>query len=182
MNILQNKLLLHFHLYIHLIYGGQEKDTDRRVVISTWQSLHNQSEEFFSQFESVIGDESHLFKAKSLVKIMTKLKTCEYRIGTTGTLDGTQVHKLVLEGLFGPVHQVTSTKELIDREVLADLTIDCLILKYPELEVNEIKRAKYPQEIEWLILNKNRNELRTLTQNNFNRYFTQDPNSNYNGT
>lgn len=144
--------------YIHLIYGGQEKDTDRRVVISTWQSLHNQSEEFFSQFESVIGDESHLFKAKSLVKIMTKLKTCEYRIGTTGTLDGTQVHKLVLEGLFGPVHQVTSTKELIDREVLADLTIDCLILKYPELEVNEIKRAKYPQEIEWLILNKNRNE------------------------
>ena len=89
---------------------------------------------------------------------MTKLKNCPYRIGTTGTLDGTKVHKLVLEGLFGTVYQVTSTKELIDRDVLADLKIDCLLLKYPESEVQQIKRAKYQEEIEWLILNNKRND------------------------
>lgn len=144
--------------YIHLIYSGKEKETDARVVITTWQSVYNQPESFFDQFESVIGDESHLFKAKSLIKIMTKLKNCNYRIGTTGTLDGTQVHKLVLEGLFGTVYQVTSTKELIDREVLADLNIDCLLLKYPPSAVEEIKRAKYQQEIEWLVLNNKRND------------------------
>jgi len=144
--------------HIHLIYGGQEKKTNARVIISTWQSLYTQSEDFFSQFDAIIGDESHLFKAKSLVKIMSKLKNCDYRIGTTGTLDGTQVHKLVLEGLFGKVYQVTSTKELIDRDVLAQLSIDCLLLKYPDKSVSEIKRAKYPDEIEWLVLNNTRNE------------------------
>lgn len=144
--------------HIHLVYGGQEKQTDARIVISTWQSLYNQPEEYFKQFDAIIGDESHLFKAKSLIKIMTKLKNCEYRIGTTGTLDGTQVHRLVLEGLFGTVHQVTSTKELIDKEVLAQLNIECLILKYPDEDIKEIKRAKYAQEIEWLVLNDKRNK------------------------
>lgn len=144
--------------HIHMVYGGQDKNTNCRVVISTWQSLYDQTEDYFSQFDAIIGDESHLFKAKSLVKIMTKLKKCEYRIGTTGTLDGTQVHKLVLEGLFGAVKQVTSTKELIDKEVLAQLNIECLLLKYPETKISEIKRAKYQEEIEWLVLNKERNE------------------------
>ena len=147
--------------HIHLIYGGQEKTTECRIIISTWQSLYTQDEKYFEQFDSIIGDESHLFKAKSLVKIMSKLKTCEYRIGTTGTLDGTQVHRLVLEGLFGPVHQVTSTKELIDKEVLAQLNIECLILRYPDKDIQEIKRAKYPDEIEWLVLNDKRNQFIT---------------------
>lgn len=144
--------------HIHLIYGGQEKQTNARIIISTWQSLYTQNEDFFNQFDAIIGDESHLFKAKSLVKIMTKLKNCEYRIGTTGTLDGTQVHKLVLEGLFGPVHQVTSTKELIDKEILAQLTINCLLLRHSDKSISEIKRAKYQDEIEWLVLNNNRND------------------------
>lgn len=150
---------------IHLIYGGQEKDTNCRVVISTWQSLYTQSEEFFTQFDAIIGDESHLFKAKSLTKIMNKLKQCDYRIGTTGTLDGTQVHKLVLEGLFGAVHQVTSTKELIDKEVLAQLAIKCLILRYEDHDIAEIKRAKYHEEIEWLVLNDKRNKFITNLTN-----------------
>ena len=146
-----------FSKLVHLIYGGQDKHTNCRIVISTWQSLYDQEESFFNQFDAIIGDESHLFKAKSLTKIMTKLKNCSYRIGTTGTLDGTQVHKLVLEGLFGAVHQVTSTKELIDKEVLAQLSIQCLLLKYPESDITQIKRAKYQEEIEWLVLNDRRN-------------------------
>jgi superfamily II DNA or RNA helicase len=147
-----------FSKLIHLIYGGQSKQPTSRIVISTWQSLYDQEESFFNQFDAIIGDESHLFKAKSLTKIMTKLKNCNYRIGTTGTLDGTQVHKLVLEGLFGSVYQVTSTKELIDKEVLAQLSIQCLLAKYPESDIQEIKRAKYQEEIEWLVLNDRRNK------------------------
>ena len=152
--------------HIHLIYGGQDKVTNKRVVISTWQSVNDMSEEFFIQFESIMGDESHLFQAKSLTKIMTKLKTCDYRIGTTGTLDGTQVHKLVLEGLFGSVHQVTSTKELIDREVLAQLNIECLLLRHSSTKIQEIKRAKYVDEIAWLVTNDKRNEFICNLANN----------------
>lgn len=143
--------------YIHLLYGGQKKSTDAKVIISTWQSIHDLPEEYFQQFDAIIGDESHLFKAKSLVKIMSKLKSCTYKIGTTGTLDGTHVHRLVLEGLFGTVYKVTTTKELIDREILANLKIECLLLKYPDSDVQSIKRAKYMDEIQWLVSNDRRN-------------------------
>lgn len=153
---------------IHLIYGGQEKTTNARIVISTWQSLYDQDELFFEQFDAIIGDESHLFKAKSLTKIMTKLKKCDYRIGTTGTLDGTQVHKLVLEGLFGSVHQVTSTKELIDKEILAQLSIKCLMLRYSDIEIQKIKRAKYQEEIDWIVTNDQRNKFITQLSNSIN--------------
>ena len=48
-------------------------------------------------------------KAKSLTGIMTKLHDCKYRIGTTGTLDGSEIHQLVLEGLFAKHKEVTTT-------------------------------------------------------------------------
>ena len=58
----------------------------------------------------------HGFKSKSLTSIMTKCINADYRIGCTGTLDGTQTHKLVLEGLFGKVYKSTTTKDLIDKK------------------------------------------------------------------
>ena len=70
----------------------------------------------------IIGDEAHLFKAVSLTKILTKLEKCPYKIGMTGTLDGSKTHKLVLEGLFGAVNKVVSTTELQEKK-LADLKI-----------------------------------------------------------
>jgi superfamily II DNA or RNA helicase len=91
---------------IHKIYQGQEKDTDKFLTISTWQSIYKMPKQWFAQFDFVIGDEAHQFKAKSLIDIMTGLTNAKYRIGTTGTLDGTKTHRLVLEGLFGSVRKV----------------------------------------------------------------------------
>ena len=110
--------------YLHRIYQGHEKDTDKPVIISTWQSLYKLDKKYFEKFGCVIGDEAHLFKSKSLTTIMTKLINCKYRFGLTGTLDGTQTHRLVLEGLFGKVTQVITTKELMDSKTLAKLNID----------------------------------------------------------
>jgi len=75
---------------VHRIYQGHEKETNKRVIITTWQSIYNLPKVWFKDFGMVIGDEAHLFKAVSLTKIMTKLDKCKYRIGLTGTLDGTQ--------------------------------------------------------------------------------------------
>jgi len=88
---------------------------------------------------------------------MTKLKECPIRIGTTGTLDGTHIHKLVIEGLFGRVFNVTSTKELMEKDLLTNLKINCLVLQYTPQEIQEIKRAPYVEEIQWLIGNEKRN-------------------------
>jgi superfamily II DNA or RNA helicase len=141
----------------HKIMAGADKGTDKRVVVSTWQSLFKQSEKYFQQFGAVIGDEAHLFKAKSLTSIMTKLKTCPFRVGTTGTLDGTQTHRLVLEGLFGRAYEVTKTKDLMEKKILSDLKIDCIVLGYPQEDRQLLKRAKYQDEIKWLISSQRRN-------------------------
>ena len=111
----------------HRLYSGHSKETNKKVLISTWQSLFRLPKSYFDQFGVVFGDEAHLFKSKSLSEIMSKLTDCKYRIGLTGTLDGAQTHKLVLEGLFGAVNKVTSTRKLMDKKQLSNLTVRCLI-------------------------------------------------------
>ena len=83
------------------IYAGHSKENLFPIVISTWQSVYELPKKFFENYQVVYGDEAHTFKAKSLTGIMHKMVNTPYRIGTTGTLDGTKTHKLVLEGLFG---------------------------------------------------------------------------------
>jgi superfamily II DNA or RNA helicase len=144
--------------YCHRQYAGKEKDTAHFLIITTWQSIYGREPEYFEQFEFVIGDESHLFKAKSLSSIMSGLINAKYRIGTTGTLDDTQTHKLVLEGLFGPVYQTTTTKELMDNNHLSKLKIKCLMLKYPKDVCKSSKKWEYKDEIDYLVSNINRNK------------------------
>jgi superfamily II DNA or RNA helicase len=142
----------------HTIHQGKDKQADKFLFISTWQSIYTQPKEYFEQFDFVIGDEAHSFKAKSLTTIMTGCTESKYRIGCTGTLDGTQTHRLVLEGLFGPVYQSTTTAELIDKKQLADFTIKCLVLKYPESICKESKNWDYQKEIDYIVSNQKRNE------------------------
>ena len=144
--------------YIHKIYQGKEKDTNKPLTISTWQSLYKMPKEYFEQFDYVIGDEAHNFKAQSLTTILTSCVNAKYRIGLTGTLDGTKTHKLVLEGLFGTVKQVTTTRELIDTQQVSDFEIKCLVLKHDDEICQELKNKDYQAEIQYLISNENRNK------------------------
>ena len=138
--------------FCHRVYAGYEKNTDLPVTITTWQSVYKLSKQYFDDYTCVIGDEAHQFKAKSLTKIMTKLHDAKYRIGFTGTLDGTQTHKWVLEGLFGPVDKIVNTEQLIREGYLAKFKINVLILKHPEQ-----KFETYEDEIQYLISNEVRN-------------------------
>ena len=138
--------------YCHRIYGGKEKTNEYPVTITTWQSVHKLDRKFFVDYDVVIGDEAHLFKSKSLVSIMTKLEHAKYRYGFTGTLDGTQTHKWVLEGLFGPSYKVTKTEELMRQGHLSQLDIQCIVLKHPEQRFET-----YQDEIEYLISHEQRN-------------------------
>lgn len=143
---------------IHTIFSGQDKVTKKPVVITTWQSIYKMPKKWFDQFGLVIGDEVHQFKATSLKSIMTNLTETKYRFGTTGTLDGTYTHKLVLEGLFGPVKEVIKSKELMDKKLLATLDIKCVALKYSEQECKTVKKLKYQDEIKYIVQHKERNK------------------------
>jgi superfamily II DNA or RNA helicase len=139
------------------IYSGKEKITDVPVVISTWQSIYKMPKSYFENFDVVYGDECHLFKSKSLTSIMHKCTKASFKIGTTGTLDGTKTHRLVLEGLFGVVHKVTTTKKLMDTQQLAELKIRCIQLSYSDEEKQLCKKFTYQQEIDWLVTHPKRN-------------------------
>ena len=144
--------------YCHQVYAGQDKVSDKLVVISTWQSIYKLQKKIFEPYKLVIGDEAHGFKSKSLTSIMTKCVNAEYRIGTTGTLDGTQTHKLVLEGLFGKVYKVITTKKLIDRKQLASFRVDIIILKYPDVICEQFRKIKYVDELEFIVGHEKRNK------------------------
>ena len=137
--------------HCHRIYGGHEKSNEYDVIISTWQSIYKLPKQFFADFKAVYGDEAHLFKAKSLTGILNKMPSTPYRIGTTGTLDGTQTHKLVLEGMFGPVYKVTTTKKLITSKTLADLQIYNLVLDYPDEVKKALKGKTYQEEMDFIV-------------------------------
>jgi superfamily II DNA or RNA helicase len=143
---------------IHKIYSGESKITEKMVTISTWQSLYKLPKEYFNQFDVVIGDEAHTFEAKSLTAILTKLLNCKYRFGFTGTLKGTKTNRLVLEGLFGPVYTVTTTKELIDKNHISNILINALVLSYPENIRKQVKKLDYQGEIDFLVSCKERNK------------------------
>ena len=144
--------------YMQKIYSGHDKNVTKPVVISTWQSIYKFPKKYFEQFGMVVGDEAHLFKSKSLTTIMTKLHLCKYRFGLTGTLDGMQTHRLVLEGLFGSLNKVITTKELIDKKTLAEFKIKSLVLTYPEHECKIVKDMNYQDEIDFIVTHPKRNE------------------------
>jgi superfamily II DNA or RNA helicase len=151
--------------FVHRVFAGQDKGTTKPITITTWQSIYKLPKEFFDSFDVVIGDEAHLFKAKSLTSILTKLSGTRYRFGFTGTLDGSETHRLVLEGLFGAVRRVTTTAELIEQKHLADFKIKAIVLSYPDEVRKMIAKANdYQAEMDYLVRLEARNKfIRNLT-------------------
>jgi len=134
------------------IYHGQEV-FDAPITVTTWQSFAKAPKEVLQSFDVVVGDEAHLFKATTLKGILEKMKTTAIRIGTTGTLDGTEVHRLQLEGLFGPVKKVVSSAELIEDGTIAKIDIQTIILRHTKQ-----KKMSYQDEMDYLVSHQGRNQ------------------------
>ena len=141
-------------VHVHKIYSGKDKNTDKNIIISTWQSIYKFPKRYFDDIDCVIGDEAHLFKSKSLTGIMTKLHNAKYRFGFTGTLDGSKTHKWVLEGLFGSCDQVTKTDDLIKSGYLSKFRIKILLCKHSSQHFET-----YHDEIDYLVEHRGRNNL-----------------------
>ena len=139
--------------FCHKIYAGRERETDSQVIITTWQSIYKLPRKYFSRFNVVVGDEAHQFKSKSLISIMSKLSDAKFRYGFTGTLDGTQTHKWVLEGLFGPAYKIIRTEELMKKGHVAKLDINVLLLKH-----SPHKFENFEEEVQYIINHERRNK------------------------
>lgn len=137
--------------FVHRLYAGKEKHVQHFLTVSTWQTLNNQPPDYLKQFDFVIGDEAHQYKAKQMGQILANLTNADVRVGTTGTLDGTKTHQLVLEGHFGPVFVAATSKELMDDGKMSPLKIKCLVLKYPVPVCQALRKSTYQEEYEAVI-------------------------------
>lgn len=161
---------------IHIIYAGKDKFSDAPIVISTWQSLQKVGADFFEQFDVIIGDEAHQYEAKSFINIMDKAPHVRYRFGFTGTIKDSKVNKLVLEGRFGRVRQIITTRELIDQGYAADIEIKCIVFQYDpkvkkefrkrledKIKSNKTKKKNvaYDEEMDFLVSMEARNKFIT---------------------
>ena len=171
-------------ILIHRIMEGENKQSNKQIVVSLWQSIYKQPEYYFNQYEIVLIDECHGMKANCLKGIMEKLINCKYRFGFTGTLDDTLTNIMVMEGLTGKVRVVSTTKKLIEEKHISPVIINSLLLSYsdevrelfkkcpfdiiPMLrkeyipdELREYKKVSYDQELNFLYSNKKRNRFIT---------------------
>jgi len=146
---------------IHQIYSGQEKETDKSITISTYQSLLRLPKEYFQDFQAVVCDEAHGADAKSIKKILENLEGAYIRVGTTGTLKDIEkgnVHQLVLEGLMGPIKVVTKTRDAIDNNILSKLNINILLLEYPAKDRKLVQDMDYQEEMTYILQHQQRNK------------------------
>ena len=125
---------------VQKLYEGYSSrlEPSTEVVVSTWQSIY-ELPELLRKFDFVIGDEAHTFSAKCVGSIMENLIHAPYRIGTTGTTHEAEVNNLKLEGYFGPITKITTTKKLMDDGHIAQLTVKSLVLKHPSCAAMMIK-------------------------------------------
>ena len=96
----------------------------------------------------------HGAKSTSLISILTSMKNCKYRFGTTGTLDNNELNKATIEGLFGAPYKAISTREMIDQGYAADIKIKCIILKHKNYDG---KPREYQEEVDYLVSSDSRN-------------------------
>lgn len=144
---------------VHIIHGGKDKFTDKPITISTWQSIYELDPSYFEKFKVVIGDECHLFKAKSLRTIMESATNAEYRVGMTGSLDGKEVNEITLTGLFGPPVRVTTTHEMIKEGKATPLSVQIILFKHEDVKHKMMPKDKpYNVQRDWLVGNKKRND------------------------
>ena len=107
--------------------------------------------ELNSTVDVIIGDEAHLLKAAASSGIIDTFTDTEYRYGMSGTTDGALCNDLVLSGMFGPMHNIVSAKQLIDAGQAVPIDIRIMLLKHPEIFCKAYKGMDYQSEIKYLM-------------------------------
>lgn len=106
------------------VYYGRKKETDKDVIVSTWQSL-NVNSKILSLFGGIIVDECH--GANTTTKLAGLLgnegRNHPVRIGLTGTLPDYHTDKMTVLCHLGSVRAVVSSSELIEKGWLSKLNL-----------------------------------------------------------
>lgn len=142
------------------VYYGDKKEIGHTHTICTWQSLEALDKKVDGDItmsdisDGVVGvivDEAHACKADKLFKHLTKtFSNCPVRWAMTGTIPLDKAEAISLRASIGNIICEVSAKELQDKGVLSNLSIDVLQVQdyytFPD----------YQSELKYLVTDRDR--------------------------
>ena len=123
-----------------ILYAGANVDFDKRVLISTWQSLKSKPDSFFAEYGGILTDECHLANAANQTRIVESMINSRYKIGLTGSLSDYKVGVLQLTGSYGEGKQFMTARESIELGISADTDIKIVKFDYSKRPINVEKQ------------------------------------------
>lgn len=125
---------------------------DANVFIGTYQSLEKWPTKFFEQFHTVITDEAHGAKAKTITTILKRTIGKAYsRFGVSGTFpDEDTCEILTIQSVLGPKITEVSADELKNKGIITPMEIKAVIMNHNDIEFNDkldlIRKGGYGKE------------------------------------
>ncbi len=109
------------------------------ICIGTYQSLINYPKEFFKQFHTVVCDESHKAKSKSLKTILKRTFGYAYnRFGVSGTFPPDEsMEILYIQAVMGPKVSLVEAKTLVDKGIITPMEVKAIMLNHNDFHFNE---------------------------------------------
>jgi superfamily II DNA or RNA helicase len=109
------------------------------VYIGTYQSLEKWPKEFFQQFHTVVTDEAHGAKAKTINTILHKTFGYAYsRFGVSGTFPEDDTCEILnIQSVLGPKITEVSANELKEKGIITPMDVKVVILNHNDSEFGE---------------------------------------------
>ena len=136
--------------WCHVVDGKGSKWTDKRVVITTWQSIQNMDDDYYEQFLSIVVDEVHGASAAKQTNILKRAIKAVDRVGLTGTLSGTEHHKTKVEQFVGTSKRYIETKELTAMGQTCPTQVYMMGLKYTDREIKSVQTLDYQAKVDYV--------------------------------
>jgi len=112
---------------------------DPNVYIGTYQSLEKWPKEFFQQFHTVVTDEAHGAKAKTITTILQKTFGHAYsRFGVSGTFpEDDTCEILTIQSVLGPKITEVSANELKEKGIITPMDIRVVVMNHNDKEFDD---------------------------------------------
>lgn len=109
---------------------------DANIYIGTYQSLEKWPKEFFKQFHTVVTDEAHGAKAKTITTILGHtFKSAYSRFGVSGTFPADDTCEiLTIQSVLGPKITEVSATELKEKGIITPMDIKVVLMNHNDLE------------------------------------------------
>jgi len=137
--------------HFHTIYAGKEKNFNKLMTTTTWQSAILMNSYDFNALDYVLIDEAHLATGESLQKLLSTSKNCLWKIGLTGTLPKTYEGRFTLAATLGKSKKIITPQGLIERGLATPVTIVTVYFNYPLADKAKVKLLKnYQKEVKYI--------------------------------